>query len=137
MDPTSLVIPGAQALVTQILSEGWTQTRQWFARQLKRRGDSPQLEIEHRLEKAHIQACALMDPSRVGASGARPLLEAYWTGYLAALVDEHPELVSILEELAVSVTGGTANSGISNSVTGAVTGNVIQAGNIEGGVRFV
>ena len=141
MDPTSIVLPGAQALVTQILSEGWTQARAWLVRRLTRPGSAPQPELERRLDMAHVHADALAASDEsvsvvADTSRRRALLEAYWAGYLAAMLNEHPEFAEVLAELATLAVGGPAPTGTVNSVTGRVSGNVVQAGTIEGGVRF-
>jgi hypothetical protein len=133
VDPTAIVLPGAQALVTQILSDGWTQARAWLARRLGHSAGTRQADIEVRLEAAHAQTAALAAP---GDIPQRALLEAYWAGYLAALVGEHPEFAAIVAELAVPSADGTADGRNANSVTGTVTGNLVQARDIHGGIRF-
>lgn len=122
MDPASIVLPGAQSLVTQILSDGWAQVRGWLAQRWSRHSETSQAELEHRLDDAKEQAASLF-------SGERTALEAYWAGYLAALISEHPGLAASLQELP-------AHPSVSNTVSGTVTGNVVQAGTIEGGITF-
>lgn len=133
MDPTALVLPGAQALVTQILSDGWAQARGWLARRLRRPEDAPEADIELRLDAAQAQTAALAVPGEVPP---RALLEAYWAGYLAALVGEHPELAAAVAGLAAPSAGRPADESNVNSVTGTVTGNLVQAHDIQGGIRF-
>lgn len=143
MDPTSLVLPGAQALVTQILAEGWTQARAWLIRRLVRPGSAPQPELERRLDiaRAHADALAASDEGAQAATATatprrRALLEAYWAGYLAAMLGEHPEFAEVLAELATPAVDVPPRPGSPNIVTGKVSGTVIQAGTIEGGIRF-
>jgi hypothetical protein len=137
VDPSSIVLPGAQALVTQILSDGWAQARGWLARRLGH-ADGPTLtDMERRLDTANAQANGLPVPEgSVGAAAARRMvLEAYWTGYLAALAGEHPDFAAALTELALERAPQPAAT-TTNSVTGTVTGPVVQADRIEGGVHF-
>lgn len=132
MDPASLIMPGAQSLVAQILSDGWVQVRQWLSLRLGHQDGGGAGDLEGRLDMANAQADALPVPE---TASRRAILEAYWAGYLAALVGEHPELTGALAELAAS--GGQLSVGQSgNSVSGTVTGNVVQAHQIDGGVRF-
>ena len=137
MDPGSIVLPGAQALVTQILSDGWAQARGWLAKRLSRVAGTSQADLERRLDTASAQALGLSVPEAgVSAPVAqRMVLEAFWTGYLAAAVGEHPGFASVLTELA-EIREAAPVPTTSNTVTGAVTGNIVQASNIEGGVHF-
>jgi hypothetical protein len=137
MDPVSIVLPGAQALVTQILTDGWTQARGWLAKRLTR-ADGPALaELESRLDVANAEATSLpaAEDGVPSADVRRMVLEAYWAGYLAALAGERLEFAAALTELAENRKAGPAGM-TTNSVTGTVTGNVIQAGRVEGGVHF-
>jgi hypothetical protein len=138
MDPATLILPGAQSLVSQILSDGWVQVRAWLSRRLSHSGEAGQAEVERQLDAANDAANALPFPvSAVSAQAARRLaLEAYWAGYLAALADGHPGFPAMLAEL-VERQGATAQApATANTVSGTVTGHVVQAGHIEGGVRF-
>ena len=136
MDPVSIVLPGAQALVTQILSDGWVKARAWLAKRLAD-GDGPATaDLERRLDTANAQATGLpeLEADVPAAAARRMVLEAYWAGYLAALAAERPGFAAALTELAGEP--GAQAAGTSNSVTGTVTGNVLQANRIEGGVHF-
>jgi hypothetical protein len=137
MDPATIILPGTQALVTQILSDGWAQARGWLAKHLSRAGGPSQEDLERQLDAASAQASKLPVPE-VGVPAAisqRMVLEAYWTGYMAAMAGEHPDFAAALMELAQNrETQPTTRT--NNSVTGTVTGNVLQAGHIEGGVHF-
>jgi hypothetical protein len=134
MDPSSIFVPGAQALVTQILSDGWGQARAWLSKRLSRDDGPAQADLERQLDIANAQASSLAVPEAGINPGAarRMVLEAYWAGYLAALAGEHPEYTAALTELAAGRPAATT----ANSVTGTVTGNVLQAGRIEGSVHF-
>lgn len=137
MDPAGILLPGAQALVTQILSDSWAQARGWLASRLSRAGGPSQEELERRLDSAREQATGLPVP---GAGVSQPVarrmvLEAYWAGYLAATTGEHPDVIAALTELADN-QGPRSAATATNLVTGTVRGNVLQAGTIEGGVRF-
>ena len=120
MDPASFVLPGAQSLVTEILSDGWAQARAWLAQRWSRHTGTSQADLERRLDDAREQSASFFAADRAA-------LEAYWAGYLAALIGEHPGLAASLRE---------SRPGVSNTVSGTVTGNVIQAGTIEGGISF-
>lgn len=138
MDPATLILPGAQTLVSQILSDGWVQARAWLARRLghaegSKSAGGVQADLERRLDTAQAQTAALAAP---GVAPQRALLEAYWAGYLAALVGEHPELAAIVAGLAAPAVDHSADQGTVNSVTGTVTGNLVQARDIHGGIRF-
>jgi hypothetical protein len=137
MDPVSVVLPGAQALVTQILSDGWAHVRGWLAKHLSRADGPSQAELERRLDTASVQARTLPVPEAdvPAAVAQRMVLEAYWTGYLAALAGEHPDFAAALADLP-EIQGTHPAATTTNSVTGTVTGNVLQAGHVEGGVHF-
>jgi hypothetical protein len=64
------------------------------------------------------------------------MLESYWAGYLAALAGDQPELAAVVTELAESPVPMALPPAMVNTLTGEVTGHVVQAGHIEGGVRF-
>jgi hypothetical protein len=133
VDPTVIVLPGAQALVTQILTDGWVHARAWLARRLGHSEGDGDAQVELRLDAAQAQAAALAVPGEVPQ---RALLEAYWAGYLAALVGEHPELSAAVAGLTAPSAERTADRSNFNSVTGTVTGNVVQARDIHGGIKF-
>lgn len=137
MDPSSIFLPGAQALVTQILSDGWAQARGWLAKRLSGADGPARADLERRLDAANAQASVLPVPEAglSAAAAQRVILEAYWAGYLAALAGEHPAVAAMLSELAGNQAPAPAGT-TTNSVTGTVTGNVLQADRIEGGVHF-
>jgi hypothetical protein len=138
MDPVALILPGAQSLVSQILSDGWVQVRSWLSRRLSSSENPEQTEIVRQLDIANEQADALPIPeSGVSAETAhRLVLEAYWAGYLAALAGSHPELTTMLAEFAERGATASPTSAPVNSVSGTVSGHVVQAEHIDGGVRF-
>jgi hypothetical protein len=84
----------------------------------------------------------------VADEGARqqltPRLEARWEGRLQALLEEHPEAVAdlamLVEELGRALGEATSRAGtdgtVINSNTGSVSGHLIQARDIHGGVRL-
>jgi hypothetical protein len=63
------------------------------------------------------------------------VLEAYWPGYLTPIAGERPDFAAALIELGHN-REAQPTTRTNNSVTGTVTGNVLQAGHIEGGVHF-
>jgi hypothetical protein len=133
VDPSVVVLPGAQALVTQIISEGWAQARTWLSRRLGHADATLAADMERRLDAAQVQAAALTVPA---AFPQRVILEAYWAGYLAALTGEDPEFAAAIAGLAPPLADHTPSPRNVNSVTGTVTGNLVQAHDIDGGVSF-
>jgi hypothetical protein len=120
------------------MSDGWTQVRGWLAKRLGRPGDTDRADLERLLDAANEQANALPAPvSTMSADDARRLmLEAYWAGYLAALADNHPELVAVLTELPERTASAPSVPAAINNMSGTVTGHVVQAQQIDGGIHF-
>lgn len=128
MDLDSVIVPGAQSLVTAMLTDAWSSARALVARRWGRSGEHP-ADVELRLEQAKEQSLTL-----AGSDGDRQgRLEAYWAGYLAGLLAERPELVGAVRELA---SGGLSEATTQNSNTGTVHGHLLQARDINGGVHF-
>lgn len=138
MDLGTLILPGAQSLVSQILSDGWTQARTWLASRLVHPGNVDRADFERQLDAAHDLANGIPVPaSGMPAETARRLvLDAYWAGYLDALSRTRPEMVRVLTELTGHAATAAPDQTTINSLTGKVAGNVVQAGNIQGGIRF-
>jgi hypothetical protein len=121
MDPvTSALLPGAQSLVTAILTDGWARVRDVLARRWSRQTGETQADIERRLDTAHHQAVALGDD--------RALQQAYWAGYLAAVLAERPGLLDVVRALPDPTD-------LRNTNSGTVT-TLVQARDIDGGITF-
>lgn len=121
MDPvTSVLIPSAQSLVTAIVSDGWAHVRDTLARRWSRQTGEARAAIEHRLNTAHHQAEAL--------GGEEAVQRAYWAGYLAAVLGEHPDLLD-------AVRGLPNRSDVHNTNSGTAT-TVVQARDVHGDITF-
>jgi hypothetical protein len=118
MDPlASTLIPSAQALLTAILTDGWTHVRGALARRWSGQTGEARADIERRLDVAHSQADGLGDDEAVQ--------RAYWAGYLAAVLAERPALLDVVRGLP----------DLRNTNSGTVT-TLVQARDIHGGVTF-
>lgn len=121
MDPvTSALLPGAQSLVTAILTDGWTHVRDALARRWSRQTGETQSDIERRLDTAHRQAEGMGDGEAVQ--------RAYWAGYLAAVLAERPTLLDVVRDLPDLPD-------LHNTNSGTVT-TLVQARDIHGDIRF-
>ena len=121
MDPvTSALIPSAQSVVTAILSDGWAHVRDALARRWSRQTGEPRAEIVSRLDAARGQSEGLGDDEAVH--------RAYWAGYLAAVLAEHPDLLDTVRGLHQRPDVHNANSGTATTL--------VQAHDIHGGITF-
>lgn len=149
MDLTTLVTPGAQSLVTAILTESWTQLRSTLARQWARRRehatadaadpapDPAAIEAAGReLDSAREQALALAGD---GSAADRALrMQLFLAGYLAGRLAVCPELADVVAQLPTLLAPGAAAnpapvvdaSANFNSMSGTASGIVIQARSI-------
>jgi hypothetical protein len=95
-------------------------------------GHADQSDVERQLDAGHDQSLALA--GNESDRQARP--EAYWAGYLAALLAERPALLDAIQSLVASTTA-TADSTVSlrNSNSGTV-GTLLQSGDIHGNITF-
>ena len=154
MDLTTLVMPGAQSLATAILTESWGQTRTAIAKLWARRHAAPGTstytdsaaepdpaaveQAGHELEVARQQALELAGDGSESDRAAR--MQLFWAGYLAGQLAARPELSGVLTQLPALLGAGQATSQTttmhSNSITGTVRGNAVQAGDIHGNITF-
>ena len=132
MDPTTVVLPGAQALVTAILADGWTHVRTALAHRWSRLTREPQADIEHRLDAAHAQASTV---TAGHGDSEQALLQAYWAGYLAAALAEHPGLLDLVRNLHGTLTTPDSTTSVQNTNSGTVT-RLVQGRDISGGITF-
>jgi hypothetical protein len=129
MDLGSLVLPGAQSLVAAMLGDTWKSVRSALARRWGHGQDDQTAVAEQHLEQARSQALVL-----AGDGAERQArLEVFWAGYLVGLLAERPDLADAVRDLGA---GTARTSETHNSNTGTVHGNLLQAGDIHGGIRF-
>ncbi|MEU9118778.1 hypothetical protein AB0C96_02775 [Streptomyces sp. NPDC048506] len=130
----TVILPGAQSLVTAILADGWTRVRTALARRWSRETREPQAAIEERLDAAHAQAAEITSGD---ADGDQALLRAYWAGYLAAVLAERPALLGLVRDLRSAVADPGAHDGpsVHNTNSGTVT-TLIQGGDFSGNITF-
>nr|WP_285554258.1 hypothetical protein [Streptomyces hygroscopicus] len=117
---TSVLLPSAQALVTAILTDGWTHVRDTLARRWSRQTGQARADVERRLDTAHRQAAGMGDDEAAQ--------RAYWAGYLAAVLAERPTLLDVVRELPDM-------PGLHNTNSGTVT-NLVQARDVHGNISF-
>ncbi|MGW1891189.1 hypothetical protein ACWCP6_13165 [Streptomyces sp. NPDC002004] len=134
MDPMTVILPGAQSLVTAILTDGWTHVRTALARRWSRQTREPQAVIEQRLDAAHAQSADLT----TGAAGDdQALLRAYWAGYLAAALAERPALIELVHGLRSTMADASTHdtSSVHNTNSGTVT-TLVQGRDFNGDMTF-
>jgi hypothetical protein len=150
MDLTTLVMPGAQSLVTSILADTWVQTRSAIAKLWARRrsasnpgeyaspADATAIEhASHELEAARQQALELAGSGSESDRAAR--MQLFWAGYLAGQLAARPELADVLAQLPALLGAGSPTSqttNVHNTISGTVSGNALQAGDIHGNISF-
>jgi hypothetical protein len=141
MDLASLVTPGAQSLVTAILSDSWAHARSTLAQHWARRhsqgagADADAVERAGReLEAARDQALALAGPADAAHGNER--MRLFLAGYLAGQLAARPELADTVAALpALLGTGPTTTTTNTYTLSGEAQ-NVVQSESITGGVYF-
>ena len=155
MDLTTVVMPGAQSLVAAILTDTWGQARTAIAKlwarghaapgastytDLSAESDTAAIErAGHELELARRQALELAGDGSESDRAAR--MQLFWAGYLAGQLAARPELSDALAQLPALLRTGqpvtqTTTTVHSNSISGTVQGNAVQAGDIHGNITF-
>jgi hypothetical protein len=138
MDPTQVFLPGAQSLVTAILTDTWAQARTAIAKLCSRRYPATSAErTGHELDAARHQALELAAGGSEADRAAR--MQLFWAGYLAGQAAARPELATVFAELPALLGAGqptTQVSTVHNTISGTVTGNAVQAGDIHGDINF-
>jgi len=127
----SVILPGAQSLVNAILTDGWVQLRSKLASRWSKDAHSGQDDAEQRLEAGHRQSLALAGEG----DDRQARLEAYWAGYLAALLAERPSLLEAIRDLGSPTATQADHVTVHNANTGTV-GTLLQAGDIHGDITF-
>jgi hypothetical protein len=149
MDATTLVMPGAQSLVTAVLTDTWNQARAALANRWARRHPAADGRAHADPEPAAIeQAARELDVARqqsldLAGSGSDADREArmrlFWAGYLAGQLAARPELATALADLPALFGAGkpaSQTTNVHNSFSGKSTGTVVQAGDIQGGINI-
>ncbi len=131
MDPLSVVLPGAQSLVSAILADGWAQVRDALARRWSKKGTITQQTAQQRLDAGHDHA--LMVTGDGGDRQAR--LEAYWAGYLAGLAVGQGDLLEAIRELTAAPASCPQGSIVRNTNTGTA-GTLLQLGDVHGNITI-
>ncbi|WP_344669938.1 hypothetical protein [Catenulispora yoronensis] len=148
MDLVNVVTPGAQSLVTAVLTDSWGQVRSAIARMwARRRSDSEPAGAESaavvaantELDLAREQALAIAGQGPEPERSSR--MELFWVGYLAGQLAARPELVDAVKALPALLESRSATAPvtvvtINKTVSGSVRGNVAQTDDVSGGIRF-
>ena len=149
MDLTTVVMPGAQSLVTAILTETWGQAHTAIARLWARRGSASGIsaysepdvsaieQAGQELEVARQQALELAGSGSESDRAAR--MRLFWAGYLAGQLAARPELAEVLTQLPTLLGAGAPASQtttVNNTISGTVHGSALQAGDIHGNITF-
>lgn len=141
-----MVTPGAQSLVTAILTDSWAQARTAMStlwaryRGVHAAAEPDSVAIERagaELELAKNQAITLAGDGPEADRAIR--LHLFWAGYLAGQLAARPELaeaVKALPALFGQEPGATPAAGVVNTktVSGTVRGNVVQSDDVSGGI---
>jgi len=164
MDLTAVLMPGAQSLVSAILTDTWVQARSAVAKLLARRApghgasadraaigsatidaaaiDSAPIDpvaidqAGRELDSARLQALELAGEGSEADRSAR--MQLFWAGYLAGQLSARPELagaIAALPGLLASSAPVSQSTTVRNSFDGTSSGIVIQVGNLHGGVH--
>jgi hypothetical protein len=150
MDLSPVLMPGVQSVVTAILGDAWTSTRDLILRRLKHDGDqksdaAAEAEAEQVSHELELFRTRSLEPF-ANAEPDRRFLEGFWYCHLARMLDDHPGLADVLAELAagageaqpsVSVVSNVAHINNVSVVNSGEAGRLLQnSGDIHGGVTM-
>jgi hypothetical protein len=127
----SVVLPGAQSLVSAILADGWAQVRAALAQRWSKKGAITQQAAEQRLDTGHEYALAVAGDGE----DRHARLEAYWAGYLAGLAVGQGDLLEAVRELTSSLASQSRGETVHNTNTGTV-GTLLQVGEAHGDITI-
>lgn len=144
----AVITPGAQSLVTTVLTDSWHQARTALSRLWahRRPADAAQGQDGAGLEQVGTQLdLARSQAIKVAGEGPEPeraaRMELFWIGYLAGQLAARPEL-----EVAIQALPGLLGTGPgpapatvavnTKTVSGTVHGNAIQADDVSGGINI-
>lgn len=144
----AVITPGAQSLVTTVLTDSWHQARTALSRLWAHRRpadaaseqDTTALEqVGTQLDLARSQAITVAGDGPDSERAGR--MELFWIGYLAGQLAARPELAEAIQALpALLGTGpGPAPATVevnTKTVSGTVHGNAIQADDVSGGINI-
>ena len=149
MDATTLVMPGAQSLVTAVLTDTWNQARAALANRWARRhpaadgrtyADPEPAAIEQAARELDVARQLSLELAGGGSDADREArMRLFWAGYLAGQLAARPELATALAELPTLFGAGTPVSqttNVHNTISGTVHGNAVQAGDIHGSINI-
>ena len=103
-EAAALASSGAGTLVTLMVTDGWAQAKEKFARLLgRRRGDAQAVTVE--LEESRAQ---LTQAHSQGDEQAAADVAAEWRSRLRRLLQEDPEARALLKELVEQFAAGGA-----------------------------
>jgi hypothetical protein len=148
MDLTTMVTPGAQSLVTAVLTDSWAQVRTalsrlWAHRQSTSQSSGPDAaaleQAVTELDVARKQAIAVGGNGPESERAVR--MELFWIGYLAGQLAARPELVRAVQALPGLLDSQpdvppTIVEVTTKTVSGTVHGNAVQADDVTGGINF-
>jgi len=140
-------MPGAQSLVTAIVTDSWSQVRTALSRLWARRRpeDGPSgpgvaaLEAAGmELDVARQQALAIAGDGSESERADR--MQLFWVGYLAGQIAARPELADAVGGLPVLLDaqrgGSVTMTTNSKTFSGSARGSVVQADDVSGGIVF-
>ena len=138
MDLTTVFLPGAQSLVTAILTDTWHQARTAVAKLWARRADGADEAVDaeavdragRELDLARAQAVELAGAGTEDERADR--MRLFWAGYLAGQAAARPDLASGLAELPalLAAFAPQTTTTFNSTMSGTVNGTVAQANNI-------
>jgi hypothetical protein len=131
VDALSVVLPGAQSLVSAILTDGWSQVRGALARRWSKKGSISQDVAEQRLDAGHENSLLVVG----GGEDRRALLEAYWAGYLAGMAADRADLLDVIREFGTPSAQSSQGTAVHNSNTGSVR-TLLQLGDVHGDISI-
>lgn len=147
VDLTTVVTPGAQSLVTAILTDSWGHVRNALSRLW---AHTPAGRDPSNLDTAAVEAAGteldLAKQLALTAAGNGPeperatRMELFWAGYLAGQIAARPEFAETVRALPglLDQQQPTSLTAVTNNKTfsGTAQGNVVQADDVSGGIRF-
>ncbi len=146
MDLAAVVVPGAQSVVTAILTDTWKAARAVLERAWTRsHGQQGAGEGERGGQAGHELDVVRRQSLEIAGQGSAQEREMrmglFWAGYLAAQANAHPELVELLAELPALLAGNaggpvSTSTSTHNTLSGTVHGSVVQTGSVQGSITF-
>lgn len=138
MDLTTAFMPGAQSLVTAILTDTWTHARTAVAKLwASRHAETSEDGATRELDAARGQALELAGTGPEADRAAR--MQLFLAGYLAGQAAARPELSAAFAELPALLGADrpvSRNSMVNNTISGTVQGGAVQTGEIHGDITF-